>query len=171
MNSMMICATAMLLVVPISVPALDDVPAIRSGCSGGITGGGGGYEIRGNGDISSWSMESRNSAPESTLIRSDKPAADRLFAMFERAGFVRIEHHEPGNMTCFLTLSSAGKSHTVVWSQKPPQRVRELTDAVAIIATGKPVAVPGELTIVETIPAPTPDLKLEEKLPAPNSGP
>ena len=171
MNIKMIFATAILLVLPLRVLAADDIPVIRSGCSGGITGGGSGYEIRWEGSISSWRMDSFNTSPETTLIRSDKAAADRLFTLFDHAGFVRIEHNEPGNMTCFLTLESAGKSHTVCWSKKPPQPVRELYDAVTSIVTGKPGSSMGEVTIIQTVPAPTPKLRPEKKYPAPTGGP
>ena len=165
----MIFATAILLVLPLRVLAADDIPVIRSGCSGGFTGGGSGYEIHRDGSISSWRMDTWKSAPETTLIRTDKSAADRLFTLFDQAGFARIEHNEPGNMTCFLTLESAGKSHTVSWSHKPPQQVQELSDAVTTIVTRK--LSQGGLTIIETFPPPAPKLKTMEKHPAPTGSP
>jgi len=137
MKIMAIGAAAALLVLPPSAPAGEDIPVIRSGCSGGFTGGGSGHEIRRDGTIGSWREESAGSPRETKALRSDKAAADRLFSLFEEAGFSRIELHEPGNVTCFLTLESAAGSHTVSWSRKPPRPVRDLNDAVNAVATGR----------------------------------
>jgi hypothetical protein len=169
MNITMTFAAATLLIVPLSVLAADDIPVIRSGCSGGVTGGGSGYEIRRDGRISSWRTDSWHSALQSTPIRTDKAAADRIFALFDKAGFARVDYNEPGNMACFLTLESGGKSHTVSWSGKPPQQIQELNDAVTTIVTGKPTQ--GGLTVMDGVPPPAPKLEPTEKYAAPTGSP
>lgn len=159
---------AVLLALPVHVVQAENDAVIRSGCSGGFTGGGSGYEIHRDGSISSWRTDSWKASPDTTVIRNDKAAVGRLFSPFEEAGFSRINLNEPGNMTCFLTLESEGKNHTVSWSQKPLQPVQELYDAVVSIVTGKPDQ--GGMAIIETVPPPPSKLKPVEKQPAPMGG-
>ena len=92
-----------------------DGTRITIGSSGGVTGGGGGFEIRAEGVINeySYSLHQKN-----TILRSVEisPAAtDSIFSAFRLSPVFRDSSNLPSNMTSFIGYRSVDTSRNWSW--------------------------------------------------------
>jgi hypothetical protein len=99
----------------VTVRATVSGDTLVSGCSGGVSGGGGGVAVTRAGEVLRWSTDGPGPPARVTLVRVDSALTEELFRELERIRFRSIRHHEPSNMTCFLYLRSEHGAHEVAW--------------------------------------------------------
>jgi hypothetical protein len=117
---------------------LETAPAdtLSGGCTGGVTGGGGGVAVTGRGEILKWSQDVATVPVEFTAVRTDSAAVAAIFAEAERIGFRTIVHRRPFNVTCFLALADSAGRHSVAWPMGDvPPVVRELNRRLHALAS------------------------------------
>jgi hypothetical protein len=85
-------------------------PLLETGCSGGVTGGGGGTFVTADGRFYRYQRNGPppNAKRELAFVRRDSAAAAALVESAERAGISRVKYSEPSNMTCHLKLTRGG---------------------------------------------------------------
>jgi hypothetical protein len=97
-----------------------------AGCSGGVTGGGGGSAITRAGDLLRWQQSGPGPAIFVSVGR-DTALANRVFAALGRARFERTRYQVPSNMTCSLSRRAGKSSHEVAWAMgAPPAKIRRI---------------------------------------------
>jgi hypothetical protein len=90
---------------------------IRSGCSGGITGGGAGLVLSRDGQLWNWQRSRANSdLQRGALLGTDAQAALQLFEKARLGGFALIEYRHSGNRTCWVELTQDELTHGVYWT-------------------------------------------------------
>jgi hypothetical protein len=102
---------------------------VFAGCSGGVTGGGGGLAVTGRGEILKWQLQGPRSLSSAvyTAVGTDSATAAAIFAELARVRFRSIDHQKPSNMTCFIALAASAGTHSVSWPiGNPPMQLREL---------------------------------------------
>jgi hypothetical protein len=105
----------------------DDAPYLEIGCSGGVTGGGGGRVVTSDGRFYSFSTDTYASPREWKLAKRDPARAKALFAAAEQSGLARTDYDVPGNVTCWVSLVSAASGHTVSWAlNRAPSKLRRI---------------------------------------------
>lgn len=85
--------------------------AIRTGCQGGVTGGGNGVRIDADDHVIVWSKATFNAPVDETDSGPDSVLAAEIRQQLDAFGFTSIAFDEPGNVTCFVTY----REHTVAW--------------------------------------------------------
>lgn len=94
---------------------------LNTGCTGGITGAGGGVIVTESADFYRWSQPGpRPSGRVLTLARRDPARAAALLRAAEQRGLTRVKFNEPANMTCFLELVRGGRRYAVAWPGSGP---------------------------------------------------
>lgn len=110
-----------------AMPQAGLADTLKGGCSGGVTGGGGGVAVTGSGEVLEWKQTLATQPTAFTTVRIDSAAAAEVFAEVERTRFRSVVHVNPSNVTCFLTLTDSLGKHTVAWPMgDAPAAVREL---------------------------------------------
>lgn len=100
---------------------------VSAGCTGGISGGGGGLLVTGKGEIVEWGQTTFAPPKTYRLVRVDTAAAAGIFRELARIGFRKLPAGEPANMTCSIDLSGPSGSHSVSWPiDRPPATVKPL---------------------------------------------
>ncbi|MEO8450472.1 MAG: hypothetical protein ABI647_11805 [Gemmatimonadota bacterium] len=102
---------------------------LETGCSGGVTGGGGGTIVTEDGRFFNYVRTTGKPEPSVKLIGRDGPRAAAYFKAAERAGLTRIKYREPSNMTCHLSLTRGAKRSEVAWPiGSRPKKIAKLID-------------------------------------------
>lgn len=108
---------ALLLVLTTAAPVLTNEPdRITLYCGGGVTGGGGGIAVGGDGRLIRLSRGTAGRPLQQEAVPDRTAPAARWHALLDAAGFERLPRGSPSNMTCSLARRRNGQSHTVLWS-------------------------------------------------------
>lgn len=110
---------------------------VSAGCTGGISGGGGGLLVTGKGEIVEWGQTTFAPPKTYRLVRVDTAAAAGIFRELARIGFRKLPAGEPANMTCSIEVSGPSGSHSVSWpTGKPPSAVKPLYEKLRALDPG-----------------------------------
>ena len=103
-----------LVLYPQGARATDEM---RSGCAGGITGGGAGVALSRDGRVWTWQRgHAHSELKRGPLIGTDADAALRIFERAKLGGFKSIQYRLSSNRTCWVELTDDGGTHGVYWS-------------------------------------------------------
>jgi hypothetical protein len=106
---------------------------LRTGCSGGITGGGAGLVLTRDGQLWNWQRSRANAdLKRGPLLGTDAQAAMQLFEKARLGGFALIQYRHSGNRTCWVELTEDEQTHGVYWTDpgSAPSLALSLFDAL-----------------------------------------
>jgi hypothetical protein len=129
-----------LLIFSTSTSLAEQAWEITTGCSGGVTGGGGGYTVLSDGKLFQWQAPTPTASTKKLLGKIECAAAEALRARLEAISFRDIDFKESSNMTCSVTLREGLTDHQVTWPVSdpfPPQEVMDIFYDIEALAMQK----------------------------------
>jgi len=91
---------------------------VTIGESGGFTGGGGGYEIRADGRVRSWTRLTPHDDIETQRIgKASDQSIERLYAAMTSSELRDLQLSEAGNMTAFLNWTLGDETRHYFWPE------------------------------------------------------